>query len=76
MLTSGRTCPCGNSPEFKRLQDIGGDADGDPLGGFPDRGAREMCVVPGRFDPAVAEEPADDRQAFAECQRPRGEGVP
>ena len=35
-----------------RLQDIGGDADGDALGGFPDRVAREVCVARCGFDPA------------------------
>ena len=59
-------------PELKHLQDIGGDADGDPLGGFPDRVAREMRIVRGRFDSAVAEQPPDDRQAFAERERPGG----
>ena len=34
-----------------------------------------MCVVGGGFDPAVTEEPADDRQAFSERERPRGKAV-
>ena len=58
------------------LVDIGGDADGDPLGGFPDRVARAVCVARGGLDPAVTEEPPDDRQAFAERQRSRSEAVP
>ena len=62
-------------PELKRLQDIGADADGDLLGGFPHRIAREMCVARGRLHPAVTEQPADDRQALAERERPRGEGM-
>ena len=61
---------------MKRLEDVGGDADGDPLGGFPHRVARKMGVARGGFDPAVAEETADDRQALAERERPRGEAVP
>ena len=51
------------------------DADRDPLSGFPDRIAREMCIARSRFDAAVTEEPADDRQALAERERPRGEAV-
>ena len=43
-----------------RLQHICGDVDGDPLSGFLDRVARER-IVRVRFDPAVAEVPADDR---------------
>ena len=62
-------------PELKRLEEFGGDADGNPFGGFPDRIAREVCVARGGFDPAVPEEPADDRQALAERERPRGEAV-
>ena len=61
--------------EWKRLQDVGGDADGDPFGGFPDRVARKERVARGGFDPAVTEEPADDRQALAERERPRGKGM-
>ena len=60
---------------MKRLEDVGGDADGDPLGGFPHRVARKMGVARGGFDPAVAEETANDRQALAERERPRGEAV-
>ena len=60
---------------MKRLQDVGGDADGDAFGGFLDRVACEVRVACGGFDPAVTEETADDRQAFAERQCPRGEGV-
>ena len=33
-----------------------------------------MGAARGRYDPAMAEEPADDRQAFAERERPRGKG--
>ena len=43
-----------------RLHHICGDVDGDPLSGFLDRVAREERIVRGRFDPAVAEELADD----------------
>ena len=32
-----------------------------------------MRIARGRFHPAVTEEPADDRQPFAERERPRGE---
>ena len=60
---------------MKRLQDIRGDADGDALGGFPDRVAREVRIAGGRLHPAVTEQPADDRQPLAERERPRGEGV-
>ena len=62
-------------PELKRLEEFGGDADGDPFGGFRDRIARKVCIARGGFDPAVPEEPADDRQALAERERPRGEGM-
>ena len=57
------------------LEEFGGDADRDPFGGFPDRITREVCAARGGFDPAVPEEPADDWQALAERERPRGEGV-
>ena len=33
-------------PELKRLEEFGGDADGDPFGGFPDRIAREVGSIP------------------------------
>ena len=62
-------------PELKRLEEFGGDADGDPFGGFRDRVARKMCVARGGFDPAVPEESGDDRQALAERERPRGKAV-
>ena len=62
-------------PELYLLQDVGGDADSDPLGGFPDRVPREVRIARGRLDPAVTEEAADDRQALAERQRPRGKAV-
>ena len=58
---------------MKRLEDVGGDADGDPFGGFPHRVARKMGVARGRLDPAVTEESADDREALTERERPRGE---
>ena len=58
------------------LEDIGGDADGDSLGGFPDRVARKVRIARGRLNPAVTEQPADDRQPLAERKRPRGEAVP
>ena len=35
----------------------------------------QIRVAHGRLHPAVAEEPADDRQPLAECERPRGEAV-
>ena len=57
-------------------QNIRRDADGDPLCGFPHRVAREMRVARGGFDPAMTEKPADDRQALAEGERPRGKAVP
>ena len=37
--------------------------------------SREMRVARGDFDPAMTEKPADDRQALAERERPRGKGV-
>ena len=37
--------------------------------------SREMRVARGDFDPAITEKPADDRQALAERERPRGKGV-
>ena len=61
--------------ESKRLQDIGRNADGDPFGGTLDRVAREMCVARGGLDAAVTEQAADDWQALAERERPRGEAV-
>ena len=48
------------------------DADRDPLSGFPDRIAREMCIARSRFDAAVTEEPADDRQAVPPIYLIRG----
>ena len=39
--------------ELKRLQDVGADADGDPLGGFPHRVARKVRIARGRLHPAV-----------------------
>ena len=62
--------------ELKRLQHVRSNADGDPLGGFLDGVAREMSIARGRFDPAVTKEPADDRETFAERQRPRSKAVP
>ena len=56
-------------------QDVGRDADGDLLGGFPDRVADEMCIAGGRLHSAVTEQPADDRQPLAERERPRSEAV-
>ena len=37
--------------------------------------SREMRVARGDFDPAMTEKPADDRQALAERERPRGKAV-
>ena len=37
--------------------------------------ARKMRVARGRFDPAMTEKPADDRQDLAERQCPRGKAV-
>ena len=34
-----------------------------------------MRIARGRLDPAVTEQPADDRQPLAVRERPRGEGV-
>ena len=48
---------------------------GDALRGFPDRVAGEMRIAGNRLDPAVSEKPADDRQPFAERERPRGEAM-
>lgn len=42
---------------------------GDPLGGLLDGVARRMRVARVRFDVAVAEKAADDRQALAEHER-------
>jgi len=55
---------------FKRLKDVFGDPDGDPLGGFPDRVAIEMRIARGRLCLAVTEQAADDRQPLAEGERP------
>ena len=38
--------------------------------------SRARCAKRGRLHSAVAEQPADDRQAPAERQRPAGEAVP
>ena len=38
--------------------------------------ADEMRIACGSVHPAVAGQPADDRQLFAERERPRGEEVP
>ena len=62
-------------PESNRLQDVGGDADGDALSGFPHRVARKMRIARGGPHPAVTEQPADDRQPLVERERSRGEGV-
>lgn len=62
-------------PARTRLQDIFRDADGDAFGRFPDRGAREVRVARDRVHPAVAEQPANDRQPLAKGERPRGESV-
>ena len=73
---SVRWLPADDHPRgIKRLKDVLGDPDGDPLGGFPDRVAVEMRIARGRLCLAVTEQPADDRQAFAERERPRGEAV-
>lgn len=40
-------------PELKRVQNIGGDADGDSLGSLPNGVACEVREVRGRLDPAV-----------------------
>ena len=61
--------------ETNRLQDISGDADGDALSGFSYRVACEVRIARGGLDPAVTEQSADDRQALAERERPRGERV-
>ena len=63
-------------PRVNRLQDVTGDADGDALGGFPDRGPREMRTTRCGFHSAVTEQPANDRQPLAEHESPRGEAVP
>ena len=60
----------GRTIGFVLLQDIGSDADGDALGGFPHRVAREMRIARSRLHPSVTEQPADDRQALAERERP------
>jgi len=52
------------------LQDIGRDADGDALSGFPHRVAREMRIPRGCLYPSVTEEPSDDRQALTQRERP------
>ena len=57
------------------LQNVGGDTDGDPLGGLFHRIAREVRIARGRLDPAMTEKASDDRQPLAERQRPRGEAV-
>ena len=54
----------------KHLQDIVGDAEGDPLRGFPHRVAPEMRIARGRLHPTVIGQPADDRQFVPERKRP------
>ena len=63
-------------PELNSLQDVGGDTDGDPLSGLFHRIARKMRIARGRLDPAMTEQPADDRQPLTERERPRREAVP
>ena len=60
---------------LKRLQDIGGDAYGDSLGGCPYRVAREVRIARSRLDIAMPEQLADHWQGHAECQRPGRESV-
>jgi len=61
--------------QSSHLQNIGPEAVGDSLVGFPHRVTGKMRLARDRLHPAVAEQPADDRQAFSERERPRGEGV-
>ena len=49
------------SRQSSRLQDVGGDADGDAFGALPDRVADEVRIARDRLPPAVTEQPADDR---------------
>ena len=62
--------PCLRERAMEPLQDVFGNAHGYPFGGFPHRVAREMRIARGRFDSAVTEQPADDRQSLAKRQRP------
>ena len=57
------------------LEDIRSNTDGDALCGFSDRVARKVRVSGGGVHPAMAEQPADDRQTLAERQCPRGKAV-
>ena len=56
-------------------KDVGEYALGDMFRGFLDGVATEMGMARGRLHVAVNEVPADDRQAFAERQRPGRRGV-
>ena len=73
LLEEHATCMAARRP-CRRLQ-VSGDPDGDPLGGFPDRAAVEMRIARGRLGLAVTEQAADDRQALAKRERPRGVAV-
>ncbi len=55
------------------LQQVFGDARGDPLGGLTHRIAREMRVARGGLDPRVAQELPDHGESLAERESPRCE---
>ena len=59
----------------RRPHDVGGDAEGDSLGGFLLPVACEERTTCGRLDLAVTEQSADDRQPHVERERPRVEAV-
>ena len=46
--------------ELSRLQDVFGNTEGEPLGGFPDCVAVKMRMARGRLDLAVTGQPADE----------------
>ena len=58
------------------LQNIGSNVVGDSFRRLMDRIARQMGVARRRLDIAVAQQLADHRKGFAECQRAGREAVP
>ena len=61
--------------DSRRRPDVVREAVGDGVGGGLHRLPREVGIAGGRLDLAVAEEPGDHGQAFAEGERPGREAV-